>query len=75
MPHIPEKCRNWKVARHHLFAWWCKGVCGRLHGKLCEPWCRLAERRGLWTLWLTLGIPVVIFVAVACLITWVLWKG
>jgi len=64
MPKIPEKCRAWMVARHPLFAWWCRGVCGRLRGKLCEPWCRVAERHGLWTLWLTLGLPIAAIVLI-----------
>jgi len=65
MPDIPEKCRSWKVARNPLFAWWCRGVCGRLRGKLCEPWCKVVERHGLWTLWLTLALPAAAVLAAA----------
>ncbi len=63
MGRIPEKCENWKVARCPLFRWWCKLVCGGLTGgRLCSPWCRMAERFGLWTLLLTLAAPIVIII-------------
>lgn len=74
MGEIPEKCRHWKVARNRLFAWWCRGVCGRLRGKLCEPWCRLAEHHGLWTLWLTLGVPLAVLLALAYVVARGLWE-
>ena len=60
MAKLPERCRSWKVANWPLTAWWCRGVCGPLNGKLCVGWCRIVQRYGLWTLWITLGVPAVV---------------
>lgn len=66
---IPVKCRDWKVANHRLTAWWCRAVCGKLtRGKLCEPWCRVAERHGMWTLFLTFGLPAILIVVLLVLL-------
>jgi hypothetical protein len=63
MSRVPEKCRGWKVANSALTSWWCNLVCGRITGgRLCEPWCRVVERYGLWTLLITIGLPLVIIV-------------
>ena len=31
---------------------------GNTGGRLCEPWCRIVERHGLWTLLATIGLPI-----------------
>ena len=50
-----------RVANSPLFRWWCCLVCGKLtNGGLCRPWCSLAQKYGLWTLWITLPLPVVV---------------
>ncbi len=60
---IPDKCKDWKVASSPLTKWWCKLACGGLtKGKICEPWCRIVERYGMWTLILTLGLPTFLIV-------------
>lgn len=72
MGSIPEKCQGWKVANWPLTRWWCKLVCGRCtRGKLCEPWCIVAERFGSWTLLITLVFPVVVF----AILLWQALKG
>ena len=50
MSGIPAKCVDWKVANSVIFRWWCIGICGRTDGRLCDWWCRVAERYGMWTL-------------------------
>jgi len=60
---IPEKCKNWKVANAPMFNYWCRYICGHTNGRLCEPWCLIAEKHGLWTLWITLGLPLAIVLA------------
>ena len=60
MLEIPDKCIHWKVANSVLFRWWCLGICGRTNGRLCDWWCRIAERHGMWTLVFMLGIPFVV---------------
>ena len=72
MPKIPEKCRAWKVANFPLLSWWCKLVCGATGGKLCEPWCRLVEKWGLWTLLLTIGLPLLAAAAIVYLVVRIL---
>ena len=67
MLEIPAKCVHWKVANSALSRWWCLAVCGRTNGRLCDWWCRIAERYGMWTLILTLGVP-------NGLIVWVLMR-
>ena len=68
MGSIPERCRDWKVARCPLFRWWCSLVCGRFTGgRLCAPWCRAAERFGLWSLLVTLALPLLIILTVIIL--------
>ena len=62
MGGIPAKCSALKVANSPLFGWWCNWICGGLTGgRLCSPWCLVAERYGMWTLVFTLPIPVVAF--------------
>jgi len=55
---IPAKCKSWKVANTPLLNYWCRFICGKTNGKLCEPWCKIVERYGLWTLMITIGLPV-----------------
>jgi len=63
MGNVPKKCREWRVANWPLTRWWCKLVCGGCTGgKLCEPWCIMAERFGSWTLIITLAFPAVVFI-------------
>jgi len=55
---IPEKCKQWKVANAPLLKYWCECVCGSTGGKLCEPWCKIVEKYGMWTLLITIGLPI-----------------
>jgi hypothetical protein len=72
MGSIPEKCQERKVANSSLTRWWCKMVCGGgTGGKLCEPWCIVAERFGSWTLLITLVFPAVVFI----ILLWQALKG
>ncbi len=62
MGGIPPKCSTLKVANSLLFRWWCSFICGGLTGgRLCSPWCSVAERYGMWTLVFTLPIPLIVF--------------
>ncbi|MDP2844580.1 MAG: hypothetical protein Q8N79_00710 [Candidatus Methanoperedens sp.] len=61
---IPEKCKSWKLANTPLLNYWCKCICGNTGGKLCEPWCKLVEKYGIWTLLITIGVPVVLILLV-----------
>lgn len=60
---IPYRCRSRKVANSSYFEWWCRYVCGRTKGKLCDPWCRVVERFGMWTLGFTLFLPLILIFA------------
>jgi len=67
---IPKKCENHKVANCPLFRWWCMLICSVTGGRLCSPWCRLAERFGLWTLWITLPLAaLVLYLFIRLLVT------
>ena len=60
MGSIPKKCENANVANSPLFRWWCMLVCSLTRGWICSPWCWLAEKWGMWTLWITLPLPVAV---------------
>ena len=58
---IPERCKNMKVANSPLFSWWCKIACGGVTGgRMCRPWCNIAQKYGLWTLAITLPAPLIV---------------
>ncbi len=58
---IPERCKNMKVANSPLLSWWCKIACGGLtQGRMCRPWCNVAQKYGLWTLAVTLPAPLLV---------------
>lgn len=59
---IPDKCKNWKLANIPVLNLWCKLICGNTNGKICEPWCKIIEKYGLWTLPITLGIPIILII-------------
>jgi hypothetical protein len=59
---IPDKCKSWKLANIPLLNCWCRYICGNTKGKLCEPWCKIVEKHGLWTLLITLGLPLLLLV-------------
>lgn len=61
---IPDKCKDWKVAKAPLLNYWCKCICGNTGGKLCEPWCRIVEKHGMWTLLITIGLPIVLILLI-----------
>ena len=63
MLQIPDKCMHWKMANSILFRWWCLAICGLTGGRLTGGrlwhwWCRITDRYGMWTLIVTLGIPI-----------------
>ncbi|MFQ6119155.1 MAG: hypothetical protein ACE5KE_04610 [Methanosarcinales archaeon] len=68
---IPTKCSNWKLANNSLTNWWCKLICGKTNGKLCERWCLIVEKYGMWTLWLTLGLPLIL---IMILVYWLIFR-
>ena len=70
MLRIPDKCMDWKVANSAQFRWWCLGLCGRTDCRLCDRWCRIAERHGMWTLLFTLGTPIAITIWFLLRVSW-----
>lgn len=68
MGSIPKQCENAKVANCPACRWWCMTVCSWLGGWITKPWCRLAERYGLWTLWATVPLPFAVLYILYALI-------
>jgi len=61
---IPEKCKNREVAKTPVLNCWCNYACGNTGGKMCGPWCSIVEKYGLWTLIITIGVPVAILILI-----------